>query len=83
MILESERRWYLIAPALCATLSSSLAALRRAVRDGGRSASAAPRPVFFHLLRGRADGAVEGAVADVVVTLSTAAPTTDPPPLAA
>jgi hypothetical protein len=25
--------------------------------------------VFFHLLRGRADGAVEGAVADVVVTL--------------
>ena len=27
-----------------------------------------PRPVFFHLLRGRAHGAVEGAVADVVVT---------------
>ena len=26
-------------------------------------------PVFFRLLRGRANGAVEGAVADVVVTL--------------
>jgi hypothetical protein len=39
--------------------------------------------VFFRLLRGRADGAVEGAVTDVVVTLiplSAAAPTTDPPP---